>query len=148
MAKRDAATEIRRLAGERILVLDGAWGTLIHGAGLSTADYTGSRFVSHPVDVTGDPDILNLTRPDFVADAHRRYLDAGADINESDKTVGTALTWAAYYNKDDIVATLLARGADPNARNNVGGTPLMVAAASGNTNITQFLLDHGADTAA
>ena len=80
MAKRDAATEIRKLASERILVLDGAWGTLIHGAGLGPEDYRGERFAGHPVDVTGDPDILNLTRPDFVADAHRRYLEAGADI--------------------------------------------------------------------
>ena len=48
--------EIRKLASERILVLDGAWGTLIHGAGLGPEDYRGERFAAHPVDVTGDPD--------------------------------------------------------------------------------------------
>ena len=48
MAKRDVATEIRRLAQERILVLDGAWGTMIHGAGLAPEDYRGERFRAHP----------------------------------------------------------------------------------------------------
>src|SRR6266550_4660273 len=53
MAKRDVATEISRLARERILVLDGAWGTMLHGAGLRPEDYRGSRFASHHLDVAG-----------------------------------------------------------------------------------------------
>ena len=57
MAKRDVAKEIRKLARERILVLDGAWGTMIHGAGLAPEDYRGERFRAHPIDVTGDPDV-------------------------------------------------------------------------------------------
>ena len=70
MGRRDRQAELRRIARERILVLDGAWGTLIHGAGLQPADYRGARFARHPVDVAGDPDVLNLTRPDVVREIH------------------------------------------------------------------------------
>jgi 5-methyltetrahydrofolate--homocysteine methyltransferase len=96
MARRDAAADIRKLAKKRILVLDGAWGTLIHGAGFAPADYRGSRFADHPVDVTGDPDVLNLTRPDFVAAAHRRYLEAGADITTTNTFTATSIGQADY----------------------------------------------------
>ena len=108
MAKRNAATEIRRLASERILVLDGAWGTLIHGAGLGPEDYRGSRFASHPVDVTGDPDILNLTRPDFVADAHSGYLEAGADITTTNTFTATSIGQADYGLEDAVYEMNLA----------------------------------------
>ncbi len=96
MAKRDIAAEIRRIAKERILVLDGAWGTLIHGADLGPADYRGERFADHPVDVTRDPDILNLTRPDFVADVHARYFAAGADIATTNTFTATSIGQADY----------------------------------------------------
>jgi 5-methyltetrahydrofolate--homocysteine methyltransferase len=96
MAKPNVRNEISRIARERILVLDGAWGTLIHGADLGPEDYRGSRFADHPVDVTRDPDVLNLTRPDFVADAHRRYLDAGADITTTNTFTATSIGQADY----------------------------------------------------
>ena len=96
MAKRDVAAEIRAIARERILVLDGAWGTLIHGADLGTEDYRGARFADHPIDVTRDPDILNLTRPDFIADAHARYLAAGADITTTNTFTATSIGQADY----------------------------------------------------
>jgi 5-methyltetrahydrofolate--homocysteine methyltransferase len=108
MAKRDAASEIRRLAEDRILVLDGAWGTLIQGAGLGSEDYRGERFASHPVDVTGDPDILNLTRPDFVAEAHRRYLEAGADITTTNTFTATSIGQADYGLEDAVYEMNLA----------------------------------------
>ncbi len=59
---------LRALLGQRIVVLDGAWGTMLQGAGLAPADYRGDRLRDHPQDVTGDPDLLNLTRPDVVLD--------------------------------------------------------------------------------
>ena len=96
MAKRDAATAIRRLAEERIVVLDGAWGTMIHGAGLAPEDYRGERFASHHADVAGDPDVLNLTRPDLVAAAHERYFAAGADIATTNTFTATAIGQADY----------------------------------------------------
>ena len=108
MAKRNAASEIRKLASEQILVLDGAWGTLIHGAGLGSQDYHGSRFAEHPVDVTGDPDILNLTRPEFVADAHRRYLEAGADITTTNTFTATSIGQADYGLEDAVYEMNLA----------------------------------------
>src|SRR4051794_11050193 len=88
--------EIRRIARERILVLDGAWGTLIHGSGFGPADYRGERFADHDHDVTGDPDLLNLTRPDFVASAHERYLAAGADITTTNTFTATSIGQADY----------------------------------------------------
>src|SRR3954465_12220211 len=62
--QRDVATEIKRLAAERILVLDGAWGVLLQNRGLREADFRGERFASHRRDLLTDPDLLNLTRPD------------------------------------------------------------------------------------
>ncbi len=95
MAK-DAARRIKEIARERILVLDGAWGTLIHGADLTSEDYRGERFAAHPVDVTRDPDVLNLTRPDFVAAAHERYFGAGADIATTNTFTATSIGQADY----------------------------------------------------
>jgi 5-methyltetrahydrofolate--homocysteine methyltransferase len=108
IVKRDVAAKIRRLAQERILVLDGAWGTLIHGAGFAPEDYRGERFASHAVDVTGDPDILNLTRPEFVAEAHRRYLDAGADITTTNTFTATSIGQADYGLEDAVYEMNLA----------------------------------------
>src|SRR5207253_6352301 len=102
MAKRDAATEITRLARERVLVLDGAWGTMIHGAGLAPEDYRGERFRAHHVDVAGDPDVLNLTRPDIVRSIHERYLDAGADITTTNTFTATSIGQADYGLEDAV----------------------------------------------
>jgi 5-methyltetrahydrofolate--homocysteine methyltransferase len=73
-----------RLLAERILVLDGAMGTMIMERGLQEADYRGSRFTDHPVDLKNANDVLALTQPEIVSDVHRAYLDAGADIIETD----------------------------------------------------------------
>jgi 5-methyltetrahydrofolate--homocysteine methyltransferase len=76
---------------ERILVLDGAWGTMLQGAGLAPEDYRNDRFRDHPHDLTGDPDLLNLTRPDVILDTHRRYLAAGADITTTNTFTATSV---------------------------------------------------------
>src|SRR5438477_7545284 len=102
MAKRDVATEISRLARERILVLDGAWGTMLHGAGLRPEDYRGSRFASHHLDVAGDPDVLNLTRPELIRDVHKRYLAAGADITTTNTFTATSIGQADYGLEDAV----------------------------------------------
>ena len=59
-------------ARERIVILDGAWGVLLQGRGLTEEDFRGERFRDHPRDVKGDPDLLNLTRPDIVTEIHLR----------------------------------------------------------------------------
>ena len=75
--------EIRSLAAEKILVLDGAMGTMLQAGHPAAADFNGGEFASHPVPLTGDNDVLNITRPDLVKSVHRAYLDAGADIIET-----------------------------------------------------------------
>jgi 5-methyltetrahydrofolate--homocysteine methyltransferase len=102
VAKRDVAGAIRKLAGERILVLDGAWGTMLHGAGLAPEDYRGGRFRAHPVDVAGDPDVLNLTQPDLVRSVHERYLAAGADITTTNTFTATCIGQADYGLEDEV----------------------------------------------
>src|SRR5712671_3756026 len=99
---RDVAAEITKLAQERILVLDGAWGTMIHGAGLAPEDYAGERFATHRLDVAGDPDILNLTRPNLVRDIHERYLAAGADITTTNTFTATSIGQADYRLEDAV----------------------------------------------
>ena len=96
MAKRDVVAEISKLAHERILVLDGAWGTMVHGAGLQPEDYRGERFAAHHLDVAGDPDVLNLTRPDLIRSIHERYLAAGADITTTNTFTATSIGQADY----------------------------------------------------
>jgi 5-methyltetrahydrofolate--homocysteine methyltransferase len=90
------ATELSELLAQRILVLDGAWGTMLQRLGLEDADYRGERFRDHPRDVKGDPDLLNLTRPDVVLDVHRAYLDAGADITTTNTFTATSIGQADY----------------------------------------------------
>src|SRR5512139_2592764 len=87
---------LERLLSERILVLDGAYGTAIQACDLSDADYRGERFRDHPREVKGDPDLLNLTRPDVVEDIHRAYLEAGADLVTTNTFTATAIAQADY----------------------------------------------------
>ena len=75
--------EIRSLAAKRILVLDGAMGTMLQAGHPTAGDFNGGEFASHPVPLTGDNDVLNITRPDLVKSVHRAYLEAGADIIET-----------------------------------------------------------------
>ena len=77
-------------------MLDGAWGTMIQNARLDPEDYRGERFADHPHDVAGDPDLLNLTRPDVVLDIHRQYLAAGADITTTNTFTATSIGQADY----------------------------------------------------
>jgi len=92
----DTRNRLEALLRERILVLDGAWGTMIQNAGLDPEDYRGDRFADHPRDVAGDPDLLNLTRPDAVLDIHRQYLAAGADITTTNTFTATSIGQADY----------------------------------------------------
>src|SRR3954451_688900 len=69
---------------------------MIHGAGLAPEDYGGDRFRAHPIDVAGDPDVLNLTRPDIVRSIHDRYLAAGADITTTNTFTATSIGQADY----------------------------------------------------
>ena len=83
MSREERIAGFRRLLGERILVLDGAMGTMIQQRGLQEADYRGERFRGWDRDLKGANDLLTLTRPDVIGDIHRLYLEAGADVVET-----------------------------------------------------------------
>ncbi len=87
---------LKQLLTERILVLDGAMGTMVQRRKLTEADFRGERFKDHPKDLKGNNDVLVLTRPDVIADIHTEYLDAGADIIETNTFSGTAVSQADY----------------------------------------------------
>ncbi|CAM2009423.1 methionine synthase [Acanthopleuribacter pedis] len=80
----------------RILVLDGAMGTMIQAYELEEQDYRGERFADHPCDVKGNNDLLSLTRPDIIAAIHRAYYEAGADFVETNTFSATQIAMADY----------------------------------------------------
>src|ERR1700712_3317321 len=88
--------ELRELLAHRVVVLDGAWGSMFQTAGLQPDDYRGDLLPDHSRDVTGDPDLLNLTRPDVVLDVHRQYLAAGADITTTNTFTATSIGQSDY----------------------------------------------------
>src|SRR5262245_12396518 len=88
--------ELRQLASERILVLDGAMGTMIQGLGLDEDGYRGARFDAWNREVRGNNDLLNLSRPDAVRDIHLAYFRAGADIVCTNTFSSTRVAQADY----------------------------------------------------
>jgi 5-methyltetrahydrofolate--homocysteine methyltransferase len=104
---RELLTDILR---QRILVLDGAWGTAIQNRGLLADDYRGERFRGHPRDLVGNPDVLNLTRPDVVREIHEAYAAAGADILSTNTFTATRIG-QADYGLEEIVPELNLNGA-------------------------------------
>ena len=84
------------LLSERILVLDGSMGALLFSKNLQEADYRGTRFTSHPIDLKNATDILCLTQPELIASVHRDYLDAGADIVETDSFNANPISLAEF----------------------------------------------------
>ncbi len=131
---------------ERILVLDGAYGTAIQGRDLTDDDYRGERFRDHPHDVKGDPDLLNLTRPDVVEEIHRSYLEAGADIVTTNTFTATAIAQADYGLEEAVLdinragAEIARRAVDAFGRG-------FVAGSVGPTNQTLSLSPHVNDPA-
>jgi 5-methyltetrahydrofolate--homocysteine methyltransferase len=87
---------LRALLDQRILVMDGAMGTMVQRLGLVEADYRGERFAGHHKDLKGNADILNLTRPDAIRAVHLAYLEAGADLIETNTFGATAIAQSDY----------------------------------------------------
>jgi 5-methyltetrahydrofolate--homocysteine methyltransferase len=81
--------DIRELLLDRILVLDGAMGSLIQQYNLTDADYRGERFKDFPHELKGNNDLLSITRPDVIKEIHAKYFEAGADIAETNTFSGT-----------------------------------------------------------
>src|ERR1700730_6594100 len=85
---------------ERILIIDGAMATMIQRHKLKEADYRGERFKDWPYDVKGSNDLLVLTQPDIIKGIHRQYLEAGADIIETDTFNAQKISLADYHTED------------------------------------------------
>src|SRR5690606_41802946 len=92
----DATDALTALLRERVLVLDGAMGTMIQRHGLSEADYRGDRFADWPSAPKGNNDLLVLTQPVLVRDIHAAYLDAGADLAETNPFNAQRISLADY----------------------------------------------------
>ena len=90
------ATTLYEQLEKRILLLDGGFGTMVQGYGLQEEDYRGERFGDWPVQLKGCNDLLVLTRPDVVREIHEKYLQAGADIIETDSFNANAVSLADY----------------------------------------------------
>ncbi len=106
----DIRSTLERLLAERILLLDGAMGTMVQRYTLTEADFRGERFRAHAHDLRGNNDLLVLTRPDVVTEIHGQYLAAGADIIETDTFSGTAVA-QADYGLEDVIYELNFEGA-------------------------------------
>ena len=140
----DIRAQIETLLSERILVLDGSWGVLIHRRGLSEEEYRGERFREHSRDVKGDPDLLNLTQPDVVAGIHDDYFAAGADIATTNTFTATSIG-QADYGLETVAAEMSLEGARLARRAADGWTartperPRFVAGSVGPLNVTLSL---------
>ncbi|ADB34821.1 methionine synthase [Kribbella flavida DSM 17836] len=131
-------SSLRDLLDRRIAVLDGAWGTMLQAANLTSEDYQGDRFLDHSHDVSGDPDLLNLMRPDLILDVHRQYLDAGADITTTNTFTATSIG-QADYGLQSLVREMNLEGARlaRQAADEAGGR--FVAGSVGPLNVTLSL---------
>jgi len=110
VSRTERIAALKRAAGERILMLDGAWGVMIQRLELEEADFRGERFRDHPRPQKGNNDVLILTRPDAVADLHGQYYAAGADISETN-TFSSTRIGMADYGLEDAVRDLNLEGA-------------------------------------
>ncbi len=113
---RDKSAQIRNLLQDRILILDGAMGTMIQRHKLEEADYRGERFADWDCDLKGNNDLLVLTNPDIIQGIHEAYLEAGADILETNSFNATSISMADYTMEDlvyeiNVEAARLARKA-------------------------------------
>jgi 5-methyltetrahydrofolate--homocysteine methyltransferase len=151
------ATRLARLPDllrERILVIDGAMGTMLQAHGFSEADFRGDRFRDHPRDLRGNSDLLCLTQPGAVAGVHQGYLDAGADIISTNSFTSTRIAQSDYGFGPDVVRELnvaaarLAREAADAAERSNPGRPRYVAGSLGPTNRTASISPDVGDPAA
>ncbi len=133
--------DIYKILEQKVLVLDGAMGTMIQRYKLSESDYRGARFAAHPIDLKGCNDLLCLTKPEIIQEIHNAYLEAGADILETNTFNATSVSMADYqlesivYEINHAAASLAvavaARHTDSNPEK-----PRFVAGAIGPTSKT------------
>ncbi len=137
----DATADLTAALRTRILVIDGAMGTLVQQHQLGEADFRGERFADWPSDLRGNNDLLALTQPDVIRSIHAAYLDAGADIVSSDTFNATRVSLSDYGLQDyayelNVAAARLAREACDAATAQTPDKPRWVAGAIGPLNRT------------
>src|SRR5689334_12322671 len=140
MSQLDRANSLRQLFEQRIVVLDGAMGTMIQQHKLNEAAYRGERFSDWPRDLKGCNDLLVITKPKVIGDIHREFIDAGADLISTNTFNATSIAMADYgleslvYELNREAAALARRVADEEGARL--GRPVFVAGALGPTNRT------------
>ncbi len=135
---------LKRLLAERILLFDGAMGTQIQAHGLDEAAYRGEAYADHPSDLKGCNDLLSITQPRIIEEIHRAYLDAGADIIETNTFNATSVSLADYGLEAQVfainkAAAAVARRAAIAAAEATPERPRFVAGSIGPTNKTASL---------
>jgi len=140
----DNSALLAQLLDERILILDGAMGTMIQRYDLDEADYRGACLAGHTHDVKGDNDLLVLTKPEVIRAIHDAYLEAGADIIETNTFNATAIAQADYHLEGkvrdiNLAAARIARQCADAWTAKTPGKPRFVAGALGPTNRTASL---------
>ncbi len=136
--------KIKNMLKERVLLLDGAMGTMIQRYRLSEDDYRGERFKDHPGDLKGNNDLLSLTRPDVIREIHEAYLEAGSDIIETNTFNATSISQSDYHTESAVYdinfesARIAAESAAEYSKK-TPGKPRFVAGSIGPTNKTTSL---------
>ena len=137
-------SDLRNILLERVLILDGAMGTMIQQENLVEEDFRGEHFKAHKEELKGNNDLLSLTRPEVIKGIHRAYFDAGSDLVETNTFSATSIAMADY-NLEEVVHELnvasakLAREAADDAMRKDPSKPRFVAGAIGPTNRTASL---------
>src|SRR5262245_45245259 len=144
MVNKSQQQHLEHLLTYRILIMDGAMGTMIQQHRLSEADFRGERFANHSYDVQGDNDLLTLTRPDVISSIHHAYLEAGSDIIETNTFTATAVAQADYgmeaaVYEMNLQGAQLAKRAATEWTARTPQKPRFVAGAIGPTNRTLSL---------
>jgi len=134
-------TELENLMQRRIVILDGAMGTMIQSYQLDESGYRGRQLASHPYDLKGCNDLLCLTQPEIVETIHRQYLEAGADIIETNTFNSTSISMADYHLEHlvydlNLAGARVARRAVEAVKAKHQDRPGFVAGAIGPTNRT------------
>ena len=93
---------LTKILNERILILDGAMGSLIQRHNLSEEDFRSEQFKNHELPLKGNNDLLSLTQPEIIKGIHKAYLDAGADIIETNTFSSTSISQADYGTEDFV----------------------------------------------
>jgi 5-methyltetrahydrofolate--homocysteine methyltransferase len=139
--QKERIKKLKSALKERILILDGAMGTMIQGYKLDEEGYRGERFKEHPSDLKGNNDLLVLTQPDIIKSIHHAYLDVGADIVETNTFNSTRIAMADYQMEDLVYelnreAARLAREVVDEVSVKTPDKPRFVAGVLGPTNRT------------